>query len=214
MHEYVELKHCNNLIELSLSRTKLEPKQLGAILHHMRRLQRLDVQWDINIKDLLQVIGMNFSLRQLTIRLKPSIVYNIAGKNSFLDYWLSTGFVPQNLMIVTCPTSTFVKVPCHGWEKLKHRSPAAFAGHTKVYKSLKAQLNMYPVLPEFQLDFGKKLTLPIVKPSSVGLLLGSKDCVLGITDCTCGDKVMQKAVLTSIPSVVYKEDCFNESVYL
>ena len=206
------LKQCSNLIELSLPRIVLEPKQLGKVLQHVRRLQRLDIQWNTNIKQLLQVVGVN--LKELTIRVKPyKGFYTPVSTNidSFLHYWMSTGFSPQNLTIVDSFQYNWVGALSHCWYTSNSRSPAGRTGHIKVYRSLKASLHMYPVLPEFQIDFGGSVTQPYVKPGSVGLLLELEGIYLNLTDSKYSGKAVQMVKLMSIHSVMCK-DSFNHSI--
>jgi len=53
-------------MELSLSTTKLGPDQLGKGLQRTKHIQKLDIQWGIDIGVLLELIGMD--LKELTVR--------------------------------------------------------------------------------------------------------------------------------------------------
>ena len=60
------LDYCSNVMELSLSTTKLGPDQLGKGLQRTKHIQKLDIQWGIDIGVLLELIGMD--LKELTVR--------------------------------------------------------------------------------------------------------------------------------------------------
>ena len=65
--------------------------------------------------------------------------------------------------------STFMSSIWNYWVSSNSESPPGHTGHVKIYVYVKLPLNLYPVLPEFQLDFGQSATSPYVKASSVGL---------------------------------------------
>ena len=50
------LAYCSNVVQLSLPTTKLDPEQLGEILVHMEHLHSLEVHWENDIKQLLELI--------------------------------------------------------------------------------------------------------------------------------------------------------------
>ena len=62
------LQYCSNVQHLSLPSTKLYPKQLGNIIHHVRFLQILEVKADDDIKNLLSKTA---KLKELVISASP-----------------------------------------------------------------------------------------------------------------------------------------------
>ena len=185
-------EYCKNVIQLGLPSTKLHPEQLGRILLHMEHLQRLDIQWDTEVKQLLdEVVGMN--LTELTIRLwvesYDAFYHNNKLRQSlslFLDDWILLGFVPQNVNLFTA-----MMTPLNGWQKLlldiwykaKSTSPVGCTGYFKWYVNHKIPLNLFPMLlPVFQLEFGQTTFLPFVSTSNCGLPELEND-LLRLTNC-------------------------------
>ena len=189
-------KYCNNVINLSIPTTKLDPEQVGQVVKHMDSLQRLDIQWDFDIKKLLSVTSKN--LTELTIRvqvMKNGDNYKREFSNSidsWLHYWISDGYRPQNLNIVTEYADDFFWTPLYGklletWTASKFLP--GWNGHIKFYTTTKASLYLFTVAPQFQLEFSESACLPYVNASQFGLL-GLKNELLVLTNCThCGDTV-------------------------
>ena len=67
--------------------------------------------------------------------------------------------------------------------------------HFRLYGSQKAPLNLFSVLPEFQLDFaGREATIPVVIGTSVGI---DQEGSLLLTDCNYGGKLVCRAKMIS-----------------
>ena len=47
--------HCSNVVERSLPTTKFDPEQLRNTLQHTEYVQKLDMEWNANIKQLLTI---------------------------------------------------------------------------------------------------------------------------------------------------------------
>ena len=205
------LGYCSNAMELCLPTTKLDPEQLGRVIH----MQKLDIQWDSDIKQLLEVVVGATNLKELTVRVQ-SDHSNVDSNNlhlrlwirteSWLDYWMSHGCTPQNLNVVTELASFYIDGLSNSWININTKSTAGQTGHLEFYARLKFPLDLHPVLPEFQVDFGKGATLPYAKSISVGLHGLEKDVILA--GGTCGGKLVHKASLGS----VHFEDYHNHSV--
>ena len=84
------LEHCSNVIELT---TMLGHKKLGMILLHMGHLQKLDIQWYKDVKQLFGKVGLN--LKELTIRIDIPTIHTGLTK-SLVHFWML-----QNLNLVT-----------------------------------------------------------------------------------------------------------------
>ena len=61
-------------------------------------------------------------------------------------------------------------------------------------------MDLFPALPDFQLQFGKSCTLPFVKPSKFELL-GVEELDVFLAESTYSGKVAYKAVMTSLPDI-------------
>ena len=170
--------YCNNLIELSLPTTKLDSELLKTILFQVIDLQRLDVQCQdsFDIKQLLEIVGGDIvNLKVLTIRFQPNNSFDfpptmLNETASWLDYWISKGLVPQRLNIVFASPLMLRDGIMYSWNNAHSKCTPHHTGHIEVYSSFRAPLNLFTVLPKFQLDFGHAATPPYVKPNSVGLL--------------------------------------------
>jgi len=138
----------------------------------MEMLQSLDISWTIEIHPLLLICG---KLKELTIRMEAEscIIGEVSSFEKDLDTWMykwvMNGFQPQTLKVVVgqrIPLSKLVKL----WHYLNPRSPIGHTGCLKLFSSLQVPMNLFPVLPDFKLQFGQSCSLPLVKPSKYGLL--------------------------------------------
>ena len=216
-------EHCRNLIELSLPKAKLDPKQLGRILACMKPLERLEVEWDSDVRKLLEVVDGS-KVKDLTIRIPTSHVSlsevtSLTG--SWVLYWMTQKFIPRNLNIITSLLHVYVVAIWKSWQTLNSKSPADHTGHVNIYYDLKSPLNLYAILPDFQVDFGQSVCLPFVKPSRSFGLMGLKGDLFLITNCVHGSKVeYNSCVMVNLPEClllpnidnlkfVTDFDCFN-----
>jgi len=198
------IRYCNNLIELSLPTTKLDCELLKTILFQMVDLQTLDVQCQdsSDIKQLLKIVVGNVKLEVLTIRFQPNSSFDspptvLNETASWVDYWISIGLVPQKLNIVFASPFMLRDGMMFSWNNAQYKVAPYHTGHVEVYSSLRAPMNLYHVLPKYQLDFGHTVTPPYVKTGNFGLL-GLDDYVVQLTGKTHGGgggKMIHKASL-------------------
>jgi len=212
------MKYCSNVINLSIPTTKLDPEQVGQVVQHMGCLQRLDIQWDFNIKQLLSVTSEN--LTELTIRVQ--VMKN--GDNyerefsisidSWLPYWMSDGFRPQNLNIVTEYADNFFWTPLYD-NLLETWTTSKFLpgcnGHIKFFTTTKASLHLFTVAPKFQLDFSDSARLPHVNASQFGLL-GLKNELLVLTNCTQCDETVYMAKIDNYTTSFSGDHLVNRNI--
>ena len=59
------IRNCHNVVELSLPRIKLDRVQVGNVIQHMQRLQKLDILWSLG---LLRLLVISNQLKELTVR--------------------------------------------------------------------------------------------------------------------------------------------------
>ena len=208
------------MLELSLI-VELERTHVQQILLRMKYLQKLDIPWCYdNIEKLLKTISENSrNLKKLVIRpgnKTKSQLYEEKEEEQYnqypwVRYWITSGFVPQNVTIVgifaerdvsmcwrmlnTTPDDAddLLKKYCKDF-KPPVDMPVGHTGCIKLYRGFKAPLNLYSFLPEFYLDFGRAHTTPVPykKLSDFGIL-GLKDMLVMLIDgIQCG-KVVHKA---------------------
>ena len=206
-------EYCKNVIQLCLPATKLEPDHLGRILLHMKHLRRLDIQWDTDLKQMLdQLVGT--SLTELTIRVweKDNLpIIHAYFKfhqtfSLFLDNWMLLGFMPQNVNLFTAMTHHFMDLTewrnllLAAWYKSQSDFPPGRIGHFKWYINHKVPMNLYPLLlPILQFEFGQGACPPFVHASSCGLPKLKKD-LLVLTSCNHDDKELYQATASSMES--------------
>jgi len=184
-------KQCSSVTDLSIPTTKLDSEQLKQIIQHTSCLQRLDIPWNFDIKQLLLITGEN--VKELTIRAQlMKNGQNCGGEfnksiDSWLQHWLLDGFKPENLNIVVNYGDSFfwttlydelmetwtASKPLHGCD----------IGCIKFYTTTKCSLNLYTVTPQFQLEFGEPARLPHISASQFGLH-GLNNDVLVLTSST------------------------------
>ena len=162
------LQYCNNVRHVSLPVVMtLSPDQLvqlGEAVQHMKHLHTLDISWNaVNIKPLF-LIGSN--LKELTL-------YSGLTFESFVVWvneWVGMGFRPGNLNIM-CATNVQPAAGCQSdiqalvqnWQECNSEVPDGHSANFKLYGRLKVPLNVYPIVPIFQLQFGQTAVLPFVE---------------------------------------------------
>ena len=172
----------------------------------MRNLESLDVLW-YHGDDINPLILICAGLKELTVRERPkkqthgtplSYSFDVA-LQLWMDKWVKEGFHPQTLNVVSIvhiPVTRLVD----RWAHSNPSSPPGQTGYLNVYRSLKVPMDLYPVLPEFQLQFGQSYTLPYVKVSKCGLLGLEQDLLL-LTSCTDGNNVIHRARMVMLSNV-------------
>jgi len=182
------LLHCSNLVQLSIPTSQLSPDQLIKVMKSAERLQGLDIQWTNHICPLLEICS---GLNELTIRIVVRLALEV-GLDLWLKKWMTNGYHPQTLKVISqnIPVKELVK----HWYLLNPYSPSGCTGCLKIYNSLKVPMDLFPALPDFQLQFGESCVLPFVKPSKCGLL-GLEEEDVFVTDSVCHGKALHKAVM-------------------
>jgi len=182
--------------ELSLPSSQLDHEQLKLILLLMQQLEILDVQWGPEIKQLLELVGV-LNLKVLTVRIRTVelfIAIDFSTK-SWIDYWIMKEFVPPRLnIVISVQLDSYKNAIWNSWIGSHSVSPTGCTGHVKLYRNDKIPFNFFPVLPVFQLDFGRGATSPFVRASNVGLPGLERDLLL-LTDCVHHGMTIQKAVM-------------------
>ena len=191
------LQHCGNVRHLSLSQDiKLNSEQLTKVLQPMVYLSVLNIRLSIPLSSLLQ----------LTSRVEELTVYVKEGHTDewydILHEWLVNINAPENLNVAfNDHYLARLKVDLlHSWSQWNTEMPATRTACLRfyAYETRYLPLNLSLSLPVFQLQYGQKTRLPIVKASKFGLLGLTTDSLL-LTDCVYEGKVMHKAKLCSLP---------------
>ena len=194
------LKCCSNLVQLSIPNSKLSTDLLGKAIESMRNLENLDVLWYYG-DDISPLLLISARLKELTIREKSTCGHSISysALHVWMDNWVKEGFHPQTLNVVS-----LVNIPSRKlieqWVLSNPSSPPGHTGYLNMYCSLKAPMDLYPALPEFQLQFGQSCSLPYVKASNCGLL-GLENDLLLLTSCSDGDNVLYRARMVMLSNI-------------
>ena len=173
----------------------------------MEKVQRMDILLTSELNSLLVICRR---LKELTVRIIKHWGYKSRDQRfpmtlgSWLNEWVRKGLQPQMLRIVAVgrdielrdhcgPLMEFIKQ----WFQL---NPHLLTGHTgcfNIFSTFKIPMDLFPTLPDFQMQFGQSCTLPFVKPSKFGLL-GLEDNDILLTDSTYGGKLLRKARIIKI----------------
>jgi len=190
------LKYCSNIVHLSIPTTRISIDQLGKAVDVLRNLESLDISWN-HVDDVNPLLLICAGLKELTIREKrkrlmhnPSVYYycNTSPLHSWVEKWIKKGFCPQTLNIIIVARISVTELI----DQWVDYNPSSTSGYLNVYRSLKVPMDLYPALPEIQLQFGQSCTLPFVKASKCGLL-GLENDLLSLTSCADGKKVLHRA---------------------
>ena len=196
------LDYCPNVNELNIPTTELcDVDQVRSVLGHMKHLQKLDMQWNHQTCHLLK-LTFDTDIKEFTIHVNMNIIGRRADKlyNQFVSQlyawikeWIYKGFVPQRINFTTSgfdqEYDTLVSELFRVWLRLNSDSPAEHTGFLTFYNT--TSLDLFPAIPEFQLEFGQKAVLPIMKSSDFGVL-GLQEWVF-LTKCDYKDQTIYKA---------------------
>jgi len=190
------LDYCSNIIELSLPTTKLDTKQVETAVQLVAHMQKLDV-W-LEMHEIVRVLELVKNLTELVIRIRiqDGAVPDYHNKMYlWVDYWLSNKYHPPNLTIVTRSRLLMMNVVWRCWESC--HEPAGCTAILRLYRSFKAPMDSYPVIPEFSIDFSDQISSLI--STRLSLLKEIRHfLILSFTG-----KVLHKASLLTYPRMIY-----------
>ena len=177
------LSHCSNITSLCLSpAAKLDSVELRIALQYTDHLENLEVQLSTNIKPLLQIV----ELKDLTVHV-PIEHHSLCAP--WVQEWMRNKFIPYNLNLVT--EMFDIEVEAQFIESFLQWNFTPLTDYTscfKLYYDMRIPpLNLFPSLPQFQVEFGQAAILPFVKPSRFGILGLSWD-IFALTDCVNDSK--------------------------
>jgi len=178
-------QYCNHVTSLSIPACGLQPEMLKIAVRHIKGLQKLDVGWSTNMRELL---SLGDTLTDVTIHLQEDINCRSLELDAFLHDWINKGLIPENVNIYC--NCTFADILLTAWSSWNDNSPTGKTGFVKVYDSFKPPLNLFPALPIFQLQFGRAATLPILDASKLFITRGNYTLLL--TECSYGSKAVYK----------------------
>jgi len=199
------LQYCDNLEELKIPTTKVNCNQLRKVIKPMEMLQSLDIPWTSEIHPLLLICGQ---LKELTVRMEAEscVTGAISSFEKDLDTWINkwviNGFQPQMLKVVVgqcIPLKKLIEL----WYLLNPRLPTGHTGCLELYSSVKVPMNLFPVLPDFKLQFGQSCSLPLVKPNKCGLL-GLEELDIIFIDSNHHSEVTRKAVMIKLEDYILR----------
>jgi len=197
------ISHCSNVTQLSLpSETKLDSEQLKNAVQRMNHLEKLEVRLKSNVKPLLQVDG----LKELTIHL-PAYCFMLC--HAVAREWVSHGFNPCSFNI--CIELFYTQLGrnfMRSWSQWNSSLPVGSKAYFTLFQKYKTPLDLFPILPVIQLEFGDTAALPFVKPSSFGLLGLERDLlVLTNSPMACKAEVASPSI-----SSIFDDDMVNKTI--
>jgi len=168
----------------------------------MKYLQKLDIKWSFQVWHLLSLTGDHPNLKELTVRVYmrsgDDTVAFINSTHLWIKPWIAKGFVPQNVNFINAGLSHQYRVllceVLRVWLKLNANSLTGCTGFLKFYN--KMWFNLYPDIPELELEFGKTAVLPMVKISHFGILGLDSDWAL-VTKGVSGSETLCKVAFVS-----------------
>ena len=199
------LDYCWNVKQLNIPTTQLNLEQVKIVLDHMKYLQELDIQWN---RETWRFLKLTFTtcLKELTVRVTMNVMggnggYEIVNTGPFvapmyawIKEWMNKGFVPQNINFITSGLytdyHTLVSELFRVWLRLNCDSPAGHTGVLAFYNM--TSLNLFPAIPDFQIEFGQTAILPIVQASDFAVLGLDRDWVY-LTHCVYKGNTVYKA---------------------
>ena len=128
----------------------------------------IKVTFDTNIKELTIRVNMNI-IGRCAYKLEEQFV---SPTYAWINEWMGKQFVPPRINFITSGFNneycTLVSELFRVWLRLNSDSPAGHTGLLAFYNV--TSLDLFPSIPEFQLEFGQTAVLPIVKPSDFEIL--------------------------------------------
>lgn len=189
------LQFCSNVRHLSLSQeTKLNIEQLTKTLQHMELLSVLKIGLSVRFSSLLQLTSNVEDLTIYVRRHNPDDWYL-----RILHEWVVNNNTPKNLSIVAFEYyDSLLLNLLHSWSQWNADMPVGRTACLRLYMydSINLPLNLSHPLPVFQLQYGKTAHLPLMKASKFGLL-GLRNDLLLLTDCTYGNIMVNKVKIVS-----------------
>ena len=216
------LSYCSNAVHLSLpSVGTLDIDDLEEMFLSMKQLQSLNIQWECDIKELLArllelITSCSIKLKELTLSQREIYPISTPSESGFitvvepwLHYWTTKGFVPRKLNLVFVELYDIDmlgnKLLLESYKSISNPLVSG-SGELKVYISLKMPLDLVPVLPVLQVEFGQIATLPCVNAGIHGF---SESGWLLLTHAALHNKEIYKAFLQRNPLVVQGNHTFN-----
>ena len=90
----------------------------------------------------------------------------VAPMYSWVKEWMGNGFIPQHINFITSSFDcSLINEMLRVWLILNRNSPPGHHGFLKFYYNRRS-FDLFPNIPEFQIEFGQTAVLPIAKTSA------------------------------------------------
>ena len=192
----VKLQYCGDMRHLSLSKdTRLNIEQMTKVLQHMEHLSVLKIRLSVRISSLFQLTKNVEDLTIYVRRHNPDDWYLY-----ILREWVVNDNAPKNLSVVAYYYNDSLLLNLlQFWSQWNTDMPVSrdtACLRLYMYDSINSPMKLSHPLPFFQLQYGGTAHLPLVKASKFGLL-GLRDDLLLLTNCTTGSNMVNKAKIVS-----------------
>jgi len=187
------VSHCSNVVQLSLPAvTEFGLDELKQALGPMNSLEKLEVglgNRHYYIEPLLLIEG----LKELTIHVNENDLCKLG-----ISEWMRRGYVPAHLVLKAKRVNQEEKDYLQSLFATRYAPPKEYLSCFKLYYDFQVPLNLFPNIPEFQLEFGQFAISPLVQASRYGILsLNVYSDVLLLTSCIQYGKPIYKAAVTT-----------------
>ena len=146
------------------------------------------------------------NLKELTTLSDFLAQSNFTKKQPWIRFWRATGFVPPKLNIIVLEDTDFLLTELEKSLSTSVASPACRSSQIRLYTGRKMPMDLIPILPIFQVEFGQTAILPSVSAE----FLGPNSLLLA--DATHHNKVLYKALLQ--PLILHKLQLWRIVLFL
>ena len=159
------LGHCNNILSLCLLSTEIHSEELKIALSYMAHLEKLEIQFCTDIKPLFHV----GKLKDLSVHVPEEHCRNLL-YTTWVKDWARNRFIPYNLNLFTEKFGAVEEYFIWSFLQWDFTPLTDYTSCFKwYYEQWKPPLDLYPLFPEFQVEFGQTLVLPFVKLDNFGI---------------------------------------------
>jgi len=185
------LRHCSNVLRLSLPSVRLSVNQLRTILQSMKKLQYLDVLWvsKSDVKWLLLMLGYPVygrTIKELTIREQVSNSKGFKALVFLLNVWTAVMLAPSTLNVVSNFTSIgdvlvqWIKSKVKNCVPLSVPQAAHHIGHLNFYTVFNVSIGLFPTSPivHAEISLLPSANISFVIAKNCGLSRSEEGCIL------------------------------------
>jgi len=158
----------------------VDAEELRLAIQHMKHLEKLEVELNTSIEPVLQM----GRLKELTLHV--SNVHPLLC-DSWIEMWMKNHCRPCNFNLIMERYDDEEETAFLELLSRWNFKPQGYISHFKLYHRFEVPLNLFPMLPEYQLEVGKTVVHPFIKAKDVGITGLDWDIIV-LTDTLCNGK--------------------------